>query len=102
MAKTYEQLDKEFKGLAKANGFTEQGIDTLGKMVYARDWKQTVMVAFYGEKQSHLRMELTCSYGVPILMIYKNGRKIDWRDYSSPKRAFNAMKEIAKHHGFDW
>ena len=102
MAKTYEQLDKEFKELAKANGFTEQGINAIGKKVYARDWEQTVTVAFYGEKQSHLRMELTCSYGIPILMLYKNGRKIDCRDYSCPKRAFNALKEIAQHQGFEW
>ena len=40
------------------------------------------------------------SYGYPMIRMYEDGRQIDRRDYSSPKRALNAMKEIIRFAGY--
>lgn len=42
------------------------------------------------------------SYGYPMIRMYEDGRQIDRRDYSSPKRALNAMKEIIRCAGYEF
>lgn len=42
------------------------------------------------------------SYGIPLVRIVRDGRREDKpRDYSSPKRAFNAIGEIVRCAGFE-
>ena len=47
-----------------------------------------------------MRIEARISYGYPIIYIYENGRHTSTRDYSSPKRAMNAIKEIIRCAGY--
>ena len=44
------------------------------------------------------------SYGYPLVVVKRNGKQEPrfMRDYSSPKRAMSAIKEIVRCAGFDW
>jgi hypothetical protein len=57
-------------------------------------------VAFYGEHESTYKITAHISYGVPIIQLFDNGRLLGIRDYSSPKRAMNAIKEIIRCAGY--
>ena len=37
-----------------------------------------------------------------MVTLYENGRQIDRRDYSSPKRCINALREILKIRGYEF
>ena len=102
MKKTVEQLNKEFAEIMAANGFTVIGTDYSGNTLYSRKWERTVYVAFYGETVSTYEIIASISYGYPMLQLYQDEVRIDRRDYSSPKRALNAMKEIVRCAGYEF
>ena len=52
--------------------------------------------------ESTLEIKISMSYGIPLVRIVRDGRREDTlRDYSSPKRAFNAIGEIVRCAGFE-
>ena len=90
-----------FAELMQQNGFQHMGKTTYdGRFIYEREWRKTTDLAWYGEKESTYRIEGYESYGTPIIRLYENGRPLGMRDYSSPKRAMNAIKEIIRCAGY--
>ena len=103
MAKTVEQKKAEFIALMEENGFTLNG-ETLydGREIYSQVWAKEVEVAFHGTWEKRLEIKVDEAYGIPSIRIFKDGRQQEHRNYSSPKRAINAMKEIVAHNGFQF
>ena len=90
-----------FAELMQQNGFQHMGKTTYdGGFIYEREWRKTTDLAWYGEKESTYRIEGYESYGTPIIRLYENGRPLGTRDYSSPKRAINAIREILRCAGY--
>lgn len=103
MKKTAEQLKNEFITLLTANSFEKtDSTDCAGNEIYAREWKRLSWIAWEGERETTFRMEARISYGYPLVRLIEGGRMIDTRDYSSPKRAINAMREIARCAGYEF
>jgi hypothetical protein len=103
MAKTIEQKQAEFTTLMAAHGFTPNG-ETMydGREVYSRAWSKEVDVLWYGKMESSLEIKVDEAYGIPMIRIFKNGRLADRRNYSTPKRAVNAIREIVTYAGFEF
>ena len=99
---TTEKANKDFTNLIAANGFKATGEKTAtGCEIYSRDWSRKVQVAWYGESTDRLEITTWISYGIQMVRITRNGRPEDRiRDYSSPKRAMNAIAEIARCAGY--
>ena len=90
-----------FAELMLQNGFQHLGKTTYdGRFIYEREWRKTTDLAWCGEKESTYRIEGYESYGTPIIRLYENGRPLGMRDYSSPKRAINAIREILRCAGY--
>lgn len=103
MKQTVEQMKKTFTTLMNENGFQYTGQTAYnGSFIYAREWKRTSQVCWCGETESTYRIEAYESYGIPLIRLYQNGRIIGHRDYSSPKRAMNAMREIIRCAGYEF
>ena len=101
MKQTIEMKQAAFEKLMQENGFQYLGATTYdGHFMYERTWRQTVQVAFYGEQESTYKVVAYISFGVPIIQLFDNGRAVGTRDYSSPKRAMNALKEIIRCAGY--
>ena len=100
---TIEKANKDFETLTKANGFKATGEKTAtGCEIYSREWSRKVQVAWYGESTDRLEITTWISYGYPMVRVIRNGRPEDRaRDYSSPKRAMNAIAQIARCAGYD-
>ena len=100
---TNERATKDLETLIAKHGFTYEGKQTYdGRPIYTRRWSKKTQVAWYGESESTLEIYVSMSYGYPKVQIYRDGRRDDRvRDYSSPKRAFNAIAEIARCAGFE-
>lgn len=64
----------------------------------------TAQVAWHGEQEETLEVRITLSYGYPLVVVKRNGKQDPkfMRDYSSPKRAMNAIREIVRFAGFEW
>ena len=75
MKQTTEQIKTTFATLMHENGFQYTG-------------------------RTSIRIEAHESYGYPIIHIYRDGRLTEQRDYSSPKRAINAIREILRCAGY--
>lgn len=92
---TIEQAQKAFDELIAKNRFTIVGYTSDTRIpVYHRIWQQ--------EKES-LEVRIILSGTYTLVTVKKNG-KIDGdiiRDYSSPKRAFNAIRTMVRNTGFD-
>ena len=103
MKKTVEQLTKEFQEIMAANGFEATNeTDYAGNILYSRRWQRTAEVFMYGTTRHEYEIVASISYGYPMIRMYEDGRQIDRRDYSSPKRALNAMKEIIRCAGYEF
>lgn len=103
MAQSMETMKVTFVKLMSENGFTPTGDKTHeGGTIYAREWRKVSQVAFYGERESTFRITASESYGYPLIRIFENGRPKDVRDYSSPKRAMNAIREIIQYAGYQF
>ena len=101
--KTIEKANKDFSQLIEQNGFTNTGAKMpTGFEVYSREWNRKVQVAWYVESTDTLTIKIWISYGIPMVWVIRNGRIEDRiRDYSSPKRAMNAIAEIVRCAGFE-
>ena len=101
---TIEKIRKDFDQLIAENGFTHTATTDLGHNIYHREWHRKVQVAWYGETDDTLEVRITLSYGYPLVVVKRNGKDDPKfiRDYSSPKRAMNAIREIVRYSGFEW
>ena len=101
---TIEKAQKDFMDLIAKNGFTYVTTTDLGHSIYHREWHRKVQVAWYGEQDDTLEVRITLSYGYPLVVVKRNGKQDPkfMRDYSSPKRAMNAIREIVRFAGFEW
>lgn len=102
---TIEKAQKYFDELIAKNSFTLAGYTSdTGHPIYHRVWKHTVQIAWQGEQEDTLDVRILLSCGYPLVVVKRNG----WqdpkfiRDYSSPKRAMNAIREIVRFAGFEW
>jgi len=101
MKKTTEQKQAEFITLMNENGFALNGETTYdGRPIYRRVWNKETEVVWYGKMDSSLEIFVTEHDAFPLISIYKNGRLEGRRDYASPKRAINAMREIVTYAGY--
>lgn len=100
---TNEKATKDMQELIRQHDFRYEGELTYdGRQVFTRRWKQTIRVVWYGETETTLEIKVSMSYGIPLVRIIRDGRREDRpRDYSSPKRAFNAIGEIVRCAGFE-
>ena len=102
---TLEKAQKDFNELIAKNGFTLAGhTGDTGTPIYHKIWTKHVQAAWHGEQQDTLEIRILLSYGYPLVVVKRNGKQEPrfMRDYSSPKRAMNAIKEILRCAGFDW
>ena len=98
-----EKKNREFTGLMEQNGFRYNGKTMYdGTFIYERVWQRETELVWYGVQDTEYRIEASIRFGYPLIRIYCNGRELAHRDYSSPKRAINAMKEIMKYAGFEF
>ncbi len=101
---TKEQAQADFDMLIAKNGFALAGYATdTGNPIYNRIWTKQVEVAWQGEQTDKLEVRIYLSYGVPLVAVKHNDRleRGLLRDYSSPKRAMNAIREIVRCAGFE-
>ena len=93
---TIEKAQKDFMELIEKNGFTEAARTTdTNIIVYHRVWSND-------SKTLEARIILSGTYTLASIKI--NGKEDPKfiRDYTSPKRAMNAAREIANFAGFEW
>ena len=99
--KSIQQTRNEFFRLMADNGFESTGTaDYEGNVIFAREWTHTCQGVWYGERTSSYGVTSRISFGTPIIQLYKNGRPLGQRDYSSPRRAMNAIREIVRCAGY--
>lgn len=100
---TNEKALKDMQELIAKYGFSyECELTCEGKQVFTRRWEKTTEVVWYGKSKSTLEIKISMSCGIPLVRIFRDGRRDDRvRDYSSPKRAFNAIREIVSCAGFE-
>lgn len=102
---TIEKAQKDFDELIEKNHFTYTGTTTdLGHRIYHRQWQRKVQGAWYGEQDDTLEVRIMLSYSYPLVAVKRNGRDDPKfiRDYSSPKRAMNAIRAIVRCARFEW
>lgn len=100
-----EKAQRDFDKLIAENGFALAGYTSdTGNPIYHRVLTRKVQVAWYGEQEETLEVRIMLSYGYPLVVIKRNGRQDPKfiRDYTSPKRAMNAIRESVKLAGFQW
>lgn len=100
---TLEKATKDMQELVEKHDFQYEGELTYdGRQIFTRRWAKKIEVVWYGESESTLEIKISMSYGIPLVRIIRDGRHEDRpRDYSSPKRAFNAIGEIVRCAGFE-
>lgn len=102
---TIEKAQKDFIELIKKNGFTEAAKTTdTQNTVYHREWTREVEVTWHGKQQDTLEIRMMLCGTAVLATVRHNGRDDPKfiRDYTSPKRAMNAAREIATFAGFEW
>lgn len=101
MKQTIAMKQAAFEELMREHGF--QYLRRLPRQgfIYQRTWHRTDEVAFYGPMESTYKIMAHISYGVPIIQLFEDGRALGTRDYSSPKRAINAIREILRCAGYE-
>ena len=101
---TLEKAQEDFNELIAKNGFTLAGQTNEGNPIYHKIWTKKVQVAWYGEQEDTLEIRIMLSYTYPLVVVKRNGKQEPrfMRDYSSPKRAMNAIREIVRCAGFEW
>ena len=100
---TLEKATKDMQELVEKHDFQYEGELTYdGRQIFTRRWAKKIEVVWYGESESTLEIKISMGYGIPLVRIIRDGRREDRpRDYSSPKRAFNAIGEIVRCAGFE-
>lgn len=102
---TLEKAQKDFMELIVKNGFTEASKTTdTQNTVYHREWTREVDVAWHGKQQDTLEIRMMLCGTAVLAAVRRNGRDDPKfiRDYTSPKRAMNAAREIVTFAGFEW
>lgn len=102
---TMEKARQDFEQIIAANGFTEAAKTTdTHNTIYHREWTREVEVAWYGKQQDTLEIRMMLCGTAVLASVRRNGKDDPKfiRDYSSPKRAMNAAREIATYAGFEW
>ena len=95
---TLEKAQKDFMELIAKNGFTEAAKTTdTQNTVYHREWAREVDVAWHGKQQDTLEIRMMLCGTAVLAAVRRNGR-----DYTSPKRAMNAARELVTFAGFEW
>ena len=101
--KTTEQKKKEFVALMATNSYALSDKKTSdGRDIYTRTWNKLANVVWQGQKEYSITIEVYEDFGYPIARIYHNGKLDGCRNYSSPKRAVNAIREIVTFAGYDY
>lgn len=101
---TIEKAQKDFNELIERNGFTLAGhTSDTGNPIYHRVWTKQVEVAWHGVQTDKLEIRIYLSYGIPLVAVKRNDRleRGLLRDYTSPRRAMNAIREIVRSSGFE-
>ena len=100
--KSIQQTRDEFFRLMADNGFESTGsADYDGNVIFAREWMRSCQTVWYGERTSSTYcVTARISFGTPLIQLYENGRLLGQRDYSSPRRAMNAIREIVRCAGY--
>lgn len=100
---TAEKAQADFKKLITEYSFSLAGhTDDTNLPVYHRIWKRQVEVVWYGEMEETLEIRILLSGIYPLVTVKRNGKIQGFiRDYTSPKRAFNAIREIVHWAGFE-
>lgn len=100
---TLEKAAKDMNKLVAQYGFKFEGeLAYDARQIFTRRWSKKIEVVWGGESESTLEIKVSMSYGVPLVRIIRDGRHEDRpREYSSPKRAFNAIGEIVRCAGFE-
>ncbi len=101
---TIEKAQTDFNKLIAENGFILAGHTTdTGNPIYHRVWKKQMQVVWHGEMEETLEIRILLSGTYPLVVVKRNGRQDPKfiRDYTSPKRAFNAIREIVRWAGFE-
>ena len=92
-----------FTEIMQQNGFQYTGKTSYdGNFIFGREWRKMEKVLWHGEMESSFRIEAYESYGYPMVALYEDGRLIDRREYSSPKRCINALREILRIQGYEF
>lgn len=92
-----------FTEIMQQNGFQYTGKTSYdGNFIFGREWRKMEKVLWHGEMESSFRIEAYESYGYPMVALYEDGSLIDRRDYSSPKRCINALREILRIRGYEF
>lgn len=96
MKQTDAMKQTAFENLMREHGFQYLGATTYnGNFIYERTWHRK------DNAESTYKITAYISYGVPIIQLFENGRLLGTRDYSSPKRAINAIREILRCAGYE-
>ena len=91
-----------FAELMREHGFQYLGATTCdGNFIYQRTWHRMDEVAFYGPMESTYKVVAYIAFGTPIIQLFEDGRALGTREYSSPKRALNAIREILRCAGYE-
>ena len=102
---TIEKAQRDFNQMIIRNGFTEAAKTTdTHNTVYHREWTREVDVAWHGKQQDTLEIRMMLCGTAVLAAVRRNGRDDPKfiRDYSSPKRAMKAIREIVRFAGFEW
>ena len=92
-----------FTEIMQQNGFQYTGKTSYdGNFIFGREWRKMEKVLWHGEMESSFHIEAYESYGYTMVALYEDGRLIDRRDYSSPKRCINALREILRIRGYEF
>ncbi len=92
---TIEKAQADFDNVIVKNGFALAGYATdTGNPIYNRVWRN---------ERETLEIRIYLSYGIPLVSVKRNGEleRGLMRDYSSPKRAINAIRGIVRCAGFE-
>jgi hypothetical protein len=102
MKKTNEQLAAEFENLIAENGFKDSGeLGLYGQKVYVRTWTKETEVLWYGKSTSVFEIRVSYACGIPTARVICNGRpEGKMRGYSTPKTAFNALRDVVSYAGY--
>ena len=102
---TLEKAQKDFMERITKNGFTEAAKTTdTQNTVYHRECAREVDVAWHGKQQDTLEIRMMLCGTAVLAAVRRNGLDDPKfiRDYTSPKRAMNAARELVTFAGFEW
>ena len=101
MKKSLEQINREFNEIMAICGLRATNrTDYSGNTLYFRRWKCGTSTEGNAGDQHEYMILASCQNGIPTIWVYQDGRRIDLREYCSPKRAINGIKDIIRRAGY--